>query len=305
MKNILRIATRKSPLALWQANFIKERILSYYPSIQVEIHGVLTIADKMLATPLNKIGGKGLFVKELEEALLGNKADIAVHSMKDMPANLPPGLTLAIICKRDDPRDAFVSNNFESIWELPKQAILGTSSLRRKAQALRMRPDITVKPLRGNVGTRLRKLDDGEFDAIILASVGLKRLALEHKIKSYFSTDQMLPACGQGALGIECREDDTDILDLLSFLKDADTFLEVTAERVLPSQLGASCQLPIASFAVCSQEVLTLNALVSDPEGTEIIKAEVSGPKFSAKDIGLACANKLISQGALQLLERC
>ncbi len=302
MRTIIRIATRKSPLALWQANFVKQALCDRHPNLIVEFLGILTTADKMLTTPLNKIGGKGLFVKELETAILENRADIAVHSIKDMPAKLPDGLELSVICKREDPRDVFISKSYQTLFDLPKGSTLGTSSLRRKAQVLALRSDLEVRPLRGNVGTRLRKLDNGEFDGIILAAAGVKRLKLGGCIQSYFDIDQILPAAGQGAIGIESRYGDKKILSIMSCLNDIDTSFEVTAERALTAQLDGSCQLPIAAHAVCNQETLTIKGLVGDCLGKKIINAIEIGPKIAAKEIGLACAQSLISQGALDVL---
>lgn len=304
MKTLIRIATRKSPLALWQAELVKESLLAYHPEVAVELHTMMTTADKMLATPLNKIGGKGLFVKELEQAILGHRADIAVHSIKDMPVELPDGLILAVICKREDPRDAFVSNQSDSIMSLPPNAVLGTSSLRRQAQALALRPDLQVIPLRGNVGSRLQKLDNGEFDAIILAAAGLKRLNLNDRIKSYFTIDEMLPAAGQGAIGIECRQVDEKVLSYLSSLDNVTTRGEIVAERAVTRQLGGSCQFPIAAHANTVADTLTVKALVSNREGTEILSVEKSGPKEFCEELGLACAEELIAMGALKLLQK-
>lgn len=300
----IRIATRNSPLALWQANFVKKKLEENHPDVEVELLGIVTTADKMLATPLNKIGGKGLFVKELEKALLENKADIAVHSIKDMPAVLPDGLVLGVICEREDPRDAFVSNQYNSIYEMPAGAVLGTSSLRRKAQALALRPDLTVKFIRGNVGSRLKKLDEGEFDAIILASAGLLRLEMQSRIKSYFTTREILPAAGQGAIGIECRSTDRKILDLISPLNDKDTCFAISAERVISEKLGGSCQFPIAAFAVIENDCLLLEALVGDPSGKTLLRASKNGNKEKAHTIGLQAAEDLIEQGALNLLRQ-
>jgi hydroxymethylbilane synthase len=302
MRKTIRIATRKSPLALWQANLVKDLLLKSYPDLEVELMGMLTVADKMLVTPLNKIGGKGLFVKELEQAILEHRADIAVHSIKDMPVELPDGLQLAVICKREDPRDAFVCPHYQSIFDLPTGAVLGTSSLRRKAQALAIRPDLIIKPLRGNVGTRLQKLADGDFEAIILAAAGLKRLQLASKINTLFSTQQMLPATGQGAIGIECREDDAFIQAILKPFDDQQTRFEIISERVITAQLGGSCQLPVAAFAQCKEDLLTIDALVAYPDGTYIIRSRKSGPKQFAEQIGLAAAEDLIAQGARELI---
>lgn len=303
MKRVVRIATRKSPLAIWQATYVKEQLETKYPEMEIKLHSMLTTADKMLSTPLSKIGGKGLFVKELEKAMLDHSADLAVHSIKDMPSELPEGLLLGVILKREDPRDAFVSNQYASLQALPKAAIVGTSSLRRKAQILAMRPDLIIKSLRGNVGTRLQKLDAGEFDAIILAAAGLKRLNFEARIKTYFSIDEMLPAAGQGAIGIECRKEDSFILQRLSFLNDSLTHYSVMAERTLNQQLGGSCQFPIATYAQIKDGILSLKGLVSNKKGDIILRTTQEGPFSQAIDIGLKAANHLIEQGARELLQ--
>lgn len=304
MRTTVRIATRKSRLAMWQANFIKELLQKKHPEIDVELLGLLTTADKMLATPLNKIGGKGLFVKELEKAILEHEADIAVHSIKDLPGELPDGFELAVVCKREDPRDAFISNKYQSLEDLPSGACIGTSSLRRQAQILAQRSDIVVKPLRGNVGSRLEKLDDGEFDAIILAVAGLKRLQLSERIASYFSIDKMLPAAGQGAIGIECRLKDKVIGNIISFLNDVNTHYAILAERVVVEKLGGSCQFPIAAHAILENNQLLLKALVSDPTGNKLLTTQKMGPIDHAQEIGLEAAEDLIAQGAFMLLQK-
>jgi hydroxymethylbilane synthase len=300
---IIRIATRKSPLALWQAHFIKERLCLKHPGIEIELYGMLTTADKMLAIPLNKIGGKGLFVKELEKAILEHRADMAVHSIKDMPTVLPDGLSLAVVCQREDPRDVFVSNKYASIKDLPTGAILGTSSLRRKAQLLAIRSDLTITSLRGNINTRLQKLDDNQYDAIVLAAAGLKRLKFEDRIRSYFSTEEMVPAAGQGAIGIECRLSDTTLLNRIRFLKDDNTYYAVTAERVLIEQLGGSCQFPIAAHAVVKNDTLCLTGVVSNSIGSTILCTKKYGPIKEARKIGLLAAEDLNRQGAGALLQ--
>jgi hydroxymethylbilane synthase len=302
MKQTVRIATRKSPLALWQANFVRTHLKRHHPNIEVELHAMMTTGDKLFATPLNEIGGKGLFVKELERAILEHKADIAVHSIKDMPTELADGLELAVVCKRDDARDAFVSNHYETLLALPKGAILGTSSLRRQAQILALRPDLVVYPLRGNVGTRLSKLDRGEFDAIILAAAGLQRLEMSSRIRSYLPLDIMLPASGQGAIGIECRYKDKSILDLISFLKDLNTHYAITSERVLSRKLGGSCQLPLAAHAKVEGDKLYLKALVGEVQGRRILRTDKFGPKEKAEGIGIEAAEDLMRQGASALL---
>ncbi|MBA2655256.1 MAG: hydroxymethylbilane synthase [Gammaproteobacteria bacterium] len=300
----IRIATRKSPLALWQANFIKTQIQTRYPEVNVELLGILTTADKMFATPLNAIGGKGLFVKELEQAILEHRADMAVHSIKDMPAELPEGLELTVVCKREDPRDAFVANGFKTLVDLPPHAIVGTSSLRRKAQVLAIRPDLNIEPLRGNVGTRLQKLDNGEYEAIILAAAGLTRLGSAARINSYFSFNEMLPAAGQGAIGIECRQEDTTLKKYVAFLNDADTAYAVLAERTLNQKLGGSCQFPIAAYAVVNNQVLSLKAMVGDPNGSCILKTSQEATTAQAEALGYKAAQDLIDQGAEALLAK-
>lgn len=302
-KAVLRIATRKSPLAFWQANFVKHLLQQQYENLEIELFGILTVADKMLATPLTKIGGKGLFVKELEKAILEHQADIAVHSIKDMPAELPDGLQLAIALKREDPRDAFVSNKYNDLYELPAGAVIGTSSLRRQAQILALRPDLNVKNLRGNVGTRLKKLDENEFDAIILAAAGLIRLELMHRIKCYFEIDQILPAPGQGAIGIECRSTDKNTIALFKPFDDQNTQSCILAERAMTEQLGGSCQFPIAAHATISQGKLVLKGLVSNIKGTTILRTIQEGLLEQANEIGKLAAQELIHQGANELLD--
>jgi hydroxymethylbilane synthase len=301
---IVRIATRKSPLALWQAHFIKERLCLKHPEIEIELHKMLTTADKMLAIPLNKIGGKGLFVKELEKSILEHRADMAVHSIKDMPTALPDGLSLAVVCQREDPRDVFVSNKYASIEDLPTGAILGTSSLRRKAQLLAIRSDLTIKSLRGNINTRLQKLDDNQYDAIVLAAAGLKRLKFEDRIRFYFDLEEMVPAAGQGAIGIECRLSDITLLNWISFLNDDNTYYAVTAERVLVEQLGGSCQFPIAAHAVVKNDMLYLTGVVGDSIGSTILWTKKFGPLKEACKIGLLAAEDLNRQGAGALLQK-
>lgn len=303
MSTTLRIATRKSPLALWQANFVKDALIAHHPDVNVELLTLLTTADKLFATPLNKIGGKALFVKELEKAILDHQADVAVHSIKDLPAELPDQLTLGIVCKREDARDALVSSHYNSLSSLPPEAKVGTSSLRRSAQILAIRPDLNIIPLRGNVGTRIEKLESGEFDAIILAVAGLKRLNLTDKIKHYFTNEQILPAAGQGAVGIEIRESDLQHLSLLSFLEDYQTRQEILAERAVVQQLGGSCQFPIAAHATTSKAgQLTLDALVASTNGDKILRVQKTASHAFAEEIGLSVAEELICQGALELL---
>ncbi len=298
----LRIATRKSPLALWQANYVKAALEASHRDLNVELLAMSTRGDKILDTPLAKAGGKGLFVKELEHAILEDRADIAVHSMKDVPMEFPQGLGLAVICKREDPADALVSNNFTSLAELAKGAAVGTSSFRRQCQLRELRPDLTVADLRGNVGTRLAKLDAGEYDAIILAAAGLKRLELGERIRERLSFSDCLPAAGQGAVGIECRTQDIETLKLLGCLHDTDTATRVAAERTVNARLQGGCQVPLASFAELHDEQLHLRALVGNLDGTTIIRSESRGDRHQAEQLGLTVAEDLLSQGAEEIL---
>ncbi|HDL5698538.1 TPA: hydroxymethylbilane synthase [Mannheimia haemolytica] len=302
MKDILRIATRQSPLALWQANFVKSELEKHFPQLSVELVTMVTKGDIILDTPLAKIGGKGLFVKELELALLENRADIAVHSMKDVPMSFPEGLGLAVICKREDPRDAFVSNNYYSLEDLPKGAVVGTSSLRRQCQLMAKYPHLEVKSLRGNVGTRLSKLDNGEYDAIILASAGLIRLGLKERIRSYISVEQSLPAAGQGAVGIETRANDERVLNYIAKLNHNSTACCVMAERAMNTRLQGGCQVPIGGYATLNGDELTLNALVGALDGSQIIRASAKGDKQEAEQLGILVAEQLLAQGADKIL---
>lgn len=301
-KQKIRIATRKSPLALWQAEHVASLLRKAHAELQVELVGMSTQGDKILDTPLAKIGGKGLFVKELEQGMLENRADIAVHSMKDVPVELPNGLHLAVILEREDPRDAFVSNAYQSLDELPKGAVLGTSSLRRQCQIAEQRPDLKILSLRGNVNTRLHKLDEGKFDAIILASAGLKRLGFKSRITKVLEPEQSLPAIGQGAIGIECRSDDEWINTLIAPLHDRETALCVTAERAMNSRLLGGCQVPIAGYAVINHGKLYMRGLVGEPDGSRIIRSDISGPASEAEALGNALAEELLGQGADQVL---
>lgn len=301
-KNIIRIATRKSPLALWQAEFVKAELERIHTDLVVELLPMSTKGDVILDTPLAKVGGKGLFVKELEVAMLEGRADIAVHSMKDVPVDFPDGLGLQVICEREDPRDAFVSNNFKSLSDLPQGAVVGTSSLRRQCQLRAARPDLVIKDLRGNVGTRLAKLDNGDYDAIILAAAGLIRLKLENRIASFISTEESLPANGQGAVGIECRTDDERVKALLAPLEHLETRYRVLAERAMNTRLEGGCQVPIGAFAEINGDTLTLRGLVGNPDGSEIITGTVSGDKTTAIELGQALADDLLSRGAKPIL---
>jgi len=287
---------------MWQAEHVSNLLQKAHPGLDVELVGMSTQGDKILDTPLAKIGGKGLFVKELEQGMLEGRADIAVHSMKDVPVELPQGLHLAVILERDDPRDAFVSNNYINLEELPMGAVLGTSSLRRQCQISELRPDLKIKSLRGNVNTRLRKLDENQFDAIILASAGLKRLGFEKKITLALEPAQSLPAIGQGAIGIECRADDEWVNALIASLHDEETALCVKAERAMNSRLMGGCQVPIAGFAVVNHGNIFMRGLVGEPDGSRIIRSESSAPVTGAEALGAALAEDLLGQGADQIL---
>ena len=297
----LRIATRKSPLALWQAEYVKASLLKHHPQLIIELVTFTTQGDKILDTPLAKIGGKGLFVKELEQAMLAGDADLAVHSMKDVPMECPEGLAITTICEREDPTDAFVSNRFASLQELPLGAIVGTSSLRRQCQLRALRPDLEIRDLRGNVGTRLGRLDNGEYDAIILASAGLKRLGLEQRIAQ--SLTQLLPAVGQGAVGIEARSNDTELLALLAPLHHLPTALCVQAERAMNRRLQGGCQVPIAGFATLDNQQLTLNALVGSLDGQSVLRYQAQTTDLSTiEQLGENVADGLLAQGADKIL---
>ncbi|HJS13624.1 MAG TPA: hydroxymethylbilane synthase [Rheinheimera sp.] len=301
--NLVRIATRKSALALWQANFVKAELEAAHPGLQVELVPMSTQGDKILDTPLAKIGGKGLFVKELETAMLEGRADIAVHSMKDVPVDFPEGLMLHTICQREDPRDAFVSNSYQQLADLPQGAVVGTSSLRRQCQIKAMRPDLQIKDLRGNVNTRLAKLDAGEFDAIILASAGLIRLGFETRIASFLEVGTSLPANGQGAVGIECRSDDLVVQQLLAPLEHQETRICVLAERAMNRKLQGGCQVPIGAFAVLQQNELWLRGLVGQLDGSEILRSEIKGEATQAEQLGTQLAEQLLALGADRILD--
>ena len=305
-EQLVRIATRESPLALWQATFIKAELEAAHPGLQVELLGMTTRGDQILDSPLAKIGGKGLFVKELETALLDGRADIAVHSMKDVPMAFPAGLGLSIICQRGDPRDAFVSNHYKSLDELPAGARVGTSSLRRQCQIRAQRPDLTIVDLRGNVNTRLRKLDEGQYDAIILASAGLLRLGMADRIAQHLSPEQSLPAGGQGAVGVEARIDDQRIKQLLAPLHHQATAECVNAERALNLTLQGGCQVPIACFAIANPDndnELWLRGLVGSPDGSTILRSDRCADRSTAETLGVAVAEDLLAQGAADILQ--
>ncbi len=299
----IRIATRKSALALWQAEYVKAALELAHPGIQVSLVPMVSRGDKLLDAPLAKIGGKGLFVKELETALLEHEADIAVHSMKDVPMDFPQGLGLFCICEREDPRDAFVSNTFASLDQLPAGSVVGTSSLRRQAQLLARRPDLKIQFLRGNVNTRLAKLDAGEYDAIILAAAGLIRLGFAERIRSSLSAEDSLPAGGQGAVGIECRSADSDIHALLAPLHHPATAVRVSAERALNKRLNGGCQVPIACYAILEGDQLWLRGLVGQPDGGRLLRAELRAPAAEAESLGVQVAEALLQQGAAEILQ--
>lgn len=302
LDKILRIATRQSPLALWQAHYVQQRLMACHPGLRVDLVPMVTKGDVILDTPLAKVGGKGLFVKELELAMLSDRADIAVHSMKDVPVTFPEGLGLVTICERDDPLDAFVSNQYDSVDALPQGAVVGTSSLRRQCQLSARRPDLVIRSLRGNVGTRLSKLDAGEYDAIILAVAGLKRLGLSDRVRYAMPAEESLPAVGQGAVGVECRLDDSQTIALLSALNDEDTAVRVKAERAMNTRLDGGCQVPIGSFALLQGDELWLRGLVGSPDGKEMIRGERRGPRADAEKMGISLAEELLNNGARDIL---
>lgn len=301
---VIRIATRKSALALWQAEYVKFALQQAHPALQVELVPMTTKGDRILDAPLAKVGGKGLFIKELEVAMQQGKADIAVHSMKDVPVEFPAGFSIHAICEREDPRDAFVSNTYDSIASLPQGAIVGTSSLRRQCQLRHHRPDLNIKDLRGNVNTRLAKLDAGEYDAIILAAAGLLRLKMPERIKASIEPQESLPAVGQGAVGIECRDDDAELIALLQPLHHIATATCVRAERALNATLQGGCQVPIGSFAELQNNQLWLRGLVGAVDGNKILFSQLSGPCENAEQIGIQVANALLEQGADALLKQ-
>ncbi len=300
----LRIATRKSPLAMWQTEDVARRLQALHPGLGVEYLKLVTQGDQLLDSPLAKIGGKGLFVKELELGLLEGQADIAVHSMKDVPMAFPPGLGLAVILEREDPRDAFVSSRYASLEELPEGAIVGTSSLRRQMQVLQRRPDLRIEVLRGNVHSRLAKLDAGQYDAIILASAGLIRLGLAERIRMPLPPEISLPAIGQGAVGIECRVNDAQIQSLIAPLNSPDTSDCVMAERAMNARLNGGCQVPIGGYAVLEGEQLWLRGLVGSPDGGELLRAEGRAHRSEAQALGVRVAEELLAQGADAILAR-
>ena len=302
-KKILRIATRKSPLALWQAHHIREMLLQHWPMLQIELLPMETSGDQFLKNKLSALGGKGLFVKELEEALLDKRADLAVHSMKDVPALLPEGLCLEAICTRHNPLDALVSQNYAHLNSLPPRACIGTTSLRRQSQLLAIRPDLTIKTLRGNLQTRIAKLESGQYDAIILAVAGLERLGLQRYIKEILSTDIMLPACGQGALGIECRIEDEALKNYIMPLNDPLSARCVQSERHINALLGGNCHVPLAVYcAPAANSELLIRAKVASIDGKIVISNSQQGPEQEATHLATLCAQTLLASGARDLL---
>jgi hydroxymethylbilane synthase len=299
----LRIATRKSPLALWQAEHVRAHLQQLHPGLQVELVTMSTQGDRVLDSPLAKIGGKGLFVKELEQGMLAGRADIAVHSMKDVPVELPEGLEIAAILEREDPRDAFVSNRFGALSELPQGARVGTSSLRRQCQLRAVRPDLEILDLRGNVNTRLAKLDAGDYDAIVLASAGLKRLGMAQRITRALEPEDMLPAIAQGIIGIECRSDDMAVKALIDPLNHAVTGLRTQAERAMNATLAGGCQAPVAGYSTITGDRIELRGLVGWPNGSAIVRGEISGPAAEAAALGVQLARELLERGARPILD--
>ena len=302
MAEIIRIATRTSPLALWQAEHVAAQLMALHSHLQVELVGMTTRGDKILDSPLSRIGGKGLFVKELELGILEGIADIAVHSMKDVPMEFPAGLHLSVVMEREDPRDAFVSNRYHSLDELPAGAIIGTCSLRRQMQLLARYPELKTKDLRGNIHTRLAKLDNNEYDAIILAAAGLLRMQFETRITTYLSPEQSLPAVGQGAIGIESRANDPRIDSLLAPLIHPETLLRVRAERAMNQRLNGGCQVPIAGFAELTGEQLRMRGLLGYPDGSALFRAELVGHAQKPEALGEAIAESLLAQGGDKIL---
>lgn len=300
--HIIRIATRQSPLAVWQAEYVADLLQQLFPQVSIELVKMVTRGDKILDAPLAKVGGKGLFVKELEQGMLDKIADIAVHSMKDVPVEFPEGLHLAAILSREDPSDAFVSNHYPSLEALPANARIGTSSLRRQCQIQARFPQAEILPLRGNVNTRLAKLDAGDYDAIILASAGLKRLGMQQRIAQTLPSDVSLPAIGQGAIGIECRQDDVMINQMLQALHDIETGICVRAERAMNARLNGGCQVPIAGFAQLREGKLRMQGLVGSPDGKQIFRVQGEGTPEQPEALGTSLAEELLAAGAGQVL---
>lgn len=303
-KSTFRIATRKSQLAVWQAEYVAAQLKRLQPDVDVVLVKMSTRGDRILDSPLAKVGGKGLFVKELEQGILRGEADLAVHSMKDVPIDFPEGLHLGAILEREDPRDAFISNRYKTSAEIPFGAIVGTSSLRRQMQFRAKHPGSQVSSLRGNVNTRLNKLDSGHYDAILLASAGLKRLGLENRINELLDTAESLPAIGQGAIGIECREDDVVLNEFLKKMHHRETDLCVRCERAMNSHLNGGCQVPIAGFATLEGKSLRLRGLVGEPDGSQILSAEDFGSDTNPEDLGQHLAEQLLSRGADRILRK-
>ena len=303
MSQTIRIATRKSPLAMWQAEEVARQLKLHHPELAVEFVKMTTKGDKILDAPLAKVGGKGLFVKELEQGMLDGQADIAVHSMKDVPMAFPEGLHLPIIMEREDPRDAFVSSHYTSLDDLPANARIGTSSLRRQLQLKEAMPDAQMLDLRGNVNSRLQKLDNGDYDAIILAAAGLIRLGFKDRIRSFIEPEQSLPAIGQGAVGIECRENDDTILKLLAPLNHPHTHTRLSAERAMNNRLNGGCQVPIAGYSVLEGDEIYLRGLVGRPDGSEVVRDEIRGPAAQAEQLGVELAERLLARGADAILK--
>ena len=298
----ITIATRGSPLALWQAEHVAARLEALHADLKVSLLTMKTRGDKFLDAPLAKVGGKGLFVKELEVGLLEGRADIAVHSLKDVPVTFPEGLELALVMEREDPRDAFVSNQYDSLASMPAGTLVGTSSLRRQTQVRERYPELRVDWLRGNVNTRLGKLDDGQYDAIILAAAGLQRLGFDERIKVAMAPEECLPAIGQGVLGIEIRSDDNELRELIAPLAHAETTLRVRAERAFNQTLNGGCQVPIAGYAVLEGDQIYLRGLVGNPDGSEVLRAEIRGSSDQAHELGVDLAQQLLAQGADRIL---
>ncbi|MDX1569515.1 MAG: hydroxymethylbilane synthase [Xanthomonadales bacterium] len=303
MKTTLTIATRKSPLALWQAEYVADQLRALEPDMSIELLPMSTRGDKLLDRSLAAIGGKGLFLKELEEAMAAGQADLAVHSMKDVPADLPAGFAVAAVLARHDPRDALVSPRYETLEQLPERARVGTSSLRRQAQLLATRPDLQIGALRGNVNTRLAKLDAGDYDAIVLAASGLQRLGMGERITQTIAPEISLPAVAQGALGIECLADNRPLIELLQRLEDRETRACVSAERAVSQALGGSCQMPLAGFAQVEGEQIRLRALLASPDGQRTLRAEAKGDLTSPVELGRQAADDLHHQGAAAIIE--
>ena len=301
----LRIATRESALAMWQAEHVRAQLTAMYPGCAVELLGVTTQGDRILDQPLSSIGGKGLFIKELEVAMDEGRADLAVHSLKDVPMEMPPGFVLAAISAREDPRDAFVSNRYGGIAELPNGAVVGTSSLRREAQLRERHPHLAIEPLRGNVNTRLRKLDEGRYDAIILAAAGLKRLGFGTRIASLLEPDECLPAPGQGALAIECRSDLANVVAVLAPLADLRTTLATAAERAFSRALGGSCHTPLAAYAEWEEGTLWLRGLLAGRDGSDVLRGDVEAEVAevdAAARLGRELADDFLARGAARLI---